>query len=415
MKRAAAVRKRINRKQDIVVIGAGIIGTVTARQLQQRYPDKRITLLDKEFGVGRHQTGHNSGVVHAGVYYRPGSLKARFCKQGLEETLRFCREQHLPVEQCGKLIVATNESEEARMQDLYRRCNENNVDCMLLDREQLRAMEPRINGIGAIHVPATAITDFTAVCRRMAELFTEAGGALWLNAGVTAIEENGGGVRLHTSAGVMEAGLMIACAGLQSDRLARLHGFETDFRIVPFRGEYYRLPDSRKDLIRHLIYPVPDPALPFLGVHLTRMIDGDITAGPNAVTGWKREGYGRFNIGLRDTVDVLSFPGFWKLAGRHAGYGLAELKNSFFRRCYLNAVRKYCPELTVRDLQPYPAGVRAQAVREDGSLVDDFLFLESPRSLHVCNAPSPAATSAIPIANHICDRLAPKIGYQKGN
>lgn len=402
-------------KHDIVVIGAGIIGTATAAQLQQRYPDRTIMLLDKESGVGRHQTGHNSGVIHAGVYYHPDSLKARFCKQGLEETLRFCREQHLPYEQCGKLIVATNEQENTRMQALYRRCTENNVDCALLDHEQLRAREPHINGIGAIHVPATAITDFTAVCRRMAELFAAAGGTLQLNAGVTAVEENDGGIRLHTSAGVMEAGWVVACAGLQSDRLARLHGFEPDFRIIPFRGEYYRLPDSRKDLIRHLIYPVPDPALPFLGVHLTRMIDGGITAGPNAVTGWKREGYGRFNIDLRDTVEVLAFPGFWKLAGRQFKYGLAELKNSLSRRSYLNAVRKYCPELTLQDLQPCPAGVRAQAVRSDGSMVEDFLFLESPRSLHVCNAPSPAATSAIPIANHICDRLAPKIGCQEGN
>ncbi len=367
-------------------------------------------MIDKEAGVGRHQTGHNSGVIHAGVYYHPDSLKARFCRQGLEETLRFCREQNLLFEQCGKLIVATDEQENARMQALYRRCDENKVDCALLDRGQLRAMEPHINGIGAIHVPATAITDFTSVCRRMAELFAAAGGSLQLNTGVAAIEENDGGIRLHTSAGVIEAGLVIACAGLHSDRLARLHGFRTDFRIVPFRGEYYRLPESRQDLIRHLIYPVPDPALPFLGVHLTRMIDGGITVGPNAVTGWKREGYGRFNINLRDTVDVLVFPGFWRMAGRHFKYGLAELKNSFFRRCYLNAVRKYCPELTLRDLQPHPAGVRAQAVRDDGNPVEDFLFLESPRSLHVCNAPSPAATSAIPIACHICDRLAPKIG-----
>jgi len=400
-------------KQAVAVIGAGIIGTATARELQRRYPNRRITLLDKEPSVGRHQTGHNSGVIHAGVYYRPGSLKARFCKQGLEETLHFCREQSLPFEQCGKLIVATNETERTRMQGLYKRCCENGVACSLLDGEQLRFREPRINGVGAIHVPTTAITDFRKVCGRMAELFAAAGGTLLLNTEVTAIRENDDAVRLYTTARVMEAGMVIVCAGLQSDRLARLHGFKTDFRIVPFRGEYYRLPDTRKDLIRHLIYPVPDPALPFLGVHLTRMIDGGIIAGPNAVAGWKREGYGCFNFDPRDTVDLLGFPGFWRLAGQHFKYALAELRNSLSRRSYLKTVRKYCPELTLQDLQPHPAGVRAQAVGNDGGLVDDFLFLKSPRSLHVCNAPSPAATSAMPIARYICDRMSMKVNYQE--
>ena len=395
-------------KYDFLVIGGGIIGVSTAWQLQLRYPDKRILLLEKEAYLAAHQTGHNSGVIHAGVYYQPGSLKARLCKDGVEKTLAFCREHRIPCEQCGKLLVATSDIEYSRMQDLWQRCQENEINAEWIKADKLRDLEPNIAGLGAIHVKTTGIVDYRLVCEKMADCFRSAGGHCEFNQEVIGIDEGDRQVEVQTGNDKFYTDFLIVCGGLMADRLARLHGLDVEFRIIPFRGEYYRLPDDKSGLIRHLIYPIPDPALPFLGVHITMMIDGSITVGPNAVLGWKREGYGKFNVDIGDTLDMVLFSGFWKVLRKNFINGLAELKNSFVKQGYLRLVQKYCPQLGIHDLLPYPAGIRAQAVTAEGELVHDFLFTESRRSLHVCNAPSPAATSSIPIGNYICDMISRK-------
>ena len=394
---------------DFAIIGGGIVGVSTAWQLLQRYPDNKILILEKEAELALHQTGHNSGVIHAGVYYQPGSLKADFCKKGVLKTIAFCREHRIPHEQCGKLLVATDEPEYKRMQALFERCQENGIEAYWINSEQLVDMEPNITGTGAIHVPATGIVDYREVCKKMADCFKEQGGICEFNTEITGIRENTREVTLYSRDKTYTANRLICCSGLMADRLVRLHGLRADFRIIPFRGEYYRLPDNRNSIIKHLIYPIPDPRVPFLGVHLTRMIDGSVTVGPNAVLAWKREGYGNVNFSIKDTMVMLRFSGFWKFLPGNLGNGLAEIKNSVFKRGYLNLVRKYCPQLTLKDLLPHPAGIRAQAVLGNGTLVHDFLFNESPRVLHVCNAPSPAATSAIPIGNYICDRIQKKL------
>ena len=394
---------------DFAVIGGGIVGASTAWQLQQRFPERKVVLVDKESRPASHQTGHNSGVIHAGVYYAPGSLKAQFCREGSAATLAFCDEHGIPVERCGKLLVATNDQEFERMKALYARCEENGITVDWIDAVGLQQLEPHIRGLGALRVPATAIVDYRLVTGRMLELFRQLGGEVRLSSEVVAIDEAPEQITVTTRAGQFTAGYLVACAGLMADRIARMAGLTIDFSIVPFRGEYYRLPARHNGIVSHLIYPIPDPALPFLGVHLTRMIDGSVTVGPNAVQGWRREGYGRFNFSLRDTLEMLIFPGTWRLLRRHYATGLAELRDSLWKRGYLRRVRKYCRELTLADLQPCPAGIRAQAVLRDGSLVHDFLFAESPRSLHVCNAPSPAATSAIPIGAHLVDKVIASI------
>ncbi len=396
-------------KYDYIVIGGGIVGVSTAWQLQQRFPEKKIVLLEKESACSQHQTGHNSGVVHAGVYYAPGSLKAKFCKAGVAATLAFCRENDIPLQQCGKLLVATTPLEVERMQALYKRCHENGIDVQLLDAAQLQAEEPNIVGLGAILVNDTAIVDYRRVTTRMAERFQALGGDVRLSHEVTDLEESPGYVRakaVHKGREVSFDGeFLIACSGLMADRTTRMLGIKTDFQIIPFRGEYYRLPAKYNDVVKHLIYPIPDPDLPFLGVHLTRMIDGSVTVGPNAVQGWKREGYGKINVSIRDVADMVTFSGFWRVLKKHFRTGLTETKNSLWKPGYLKLVQKYCPQISVKDLEPYPAGIRAQAVMANGDLVHDFLFAESPRSLHVCNAPSPAATSAIPIGDYICEQV----------
>ncbi|WP_028302395.1 L-2-hydroxyglutarate oxidase [Oceanospirillum beijerinckii] len=390
---------------DYLIIGGGIVGLSTAWQLQQQCPDKRIVLLEKESAFAQHQTGHNSGVIHAGVYYAPGSLKAEFCREGVEKTIQFCQDNGIKYDQCGKLLVATNPLEHERMLALYERCHQNQLDVELLDAAQLKEREPNIQGLGAILVKTTGIVDYRQVCNKMAERFRETGGQTLLNTQVTAMEEDSDEIRVQTNQGTFHCRYLICCSGLMADRMTRMLGIETDFQIVPFRGEYYRLPEDKSDVVKHLIYPIPDPDLPFLGVHLTRMIDGSVTVGPNAVQGWKREGYGKINISPTDIWDMVRFPGFWRVLKKHLFTGLVETKNSLWKPGYLKLVQKYCPSVKLQDLEPYPAGIRAQAVLKDGTLVHDFLFAESPRSLHVCNAPSPAATSAIPIGRHIVERV----------
>lgn len=396
------------KKYDLVLIGGGIVGVSTAWQMKLRHPDAAILLLEKESFLARHQTGRNSGVIHAGVYYQPGSLKAAFCKRGREKTLDFCRRFGLPFAQCGKLLVATDIAEYERMAALEIRCAQNGIDTERLTASELRNYEPNIVGLGALLVPATGITDYRRITEKMADLFRAMGGDIQVDTEIKALKEAKHSVAVQLSSGSIESQYVVACGGLMADRLAKMMGIGIDFRIIPFRGEYYRLSAKHNHLIRHLIYPIPDPELPFLGVHLTKMIDGSVTIGPNAVMGWKREGYGRFNFDLKDSLQMLGFPGFWKVAGNHLRTGLCEYRDSLYKPGYLKRVKKYCPTLTTADLLPYPAGIRAQAVMHDGSLVHDFLFAESSRSLHVCNAPSPAATSAIPIGAYLCDKVKAK-------
>lgn len=402
----------MNTDFDYVIVGGGIVGVSTAWQLKQHYPDKSILLIEKESGFSRHQTGHNSGVIHAGVYYAPGSLKADFCKRGVERTLAFCARHEIPVENCGKLLVATNAVEMQRMQALFERCRQNELDVELLDAVQLKLAEPNITGLGAIFVRATSIVNYRLVTEKMAQEFQQLGGVVCLGTEVIGLEESDEEIRVHCrhqgSALTFHSQFLVSCSGLMADRMTRMLGLETDFRIIPYRGEYYRLAPRHNQVVKHLIYPIPDPDLPFLGVHLTRMIDGSVTVGPNAVQGFKREGYGRLNVSLRDVWDMLRFGGFWKVTLKHARTGLMEMKDSLWKPGYLQRVQKYCPQIELSDLQPYPAGIRAQAVLADGTLVHDFLFAESPRSLHVCNAPSPAATSAIPIGEYLCQKIRDK-------
>lgn len=398
---------------DFIVVGGGIVGVSTAWQLKQRYPDSSVLVVEKESHVAQHQTGHNSGVVHAGVYYQPGSLKADFCKRGLKATIEFCHQHQIPVENCGKLLVATSELEMQRMQSLYQRCLQNGIEVELIDQKQLAALEPNISGLGAIRVTETSIVDYRKVTEVMAQQFSLLGGVVRLSTSVKAMQEYDDHVTLtclHNGVlSTLKCRQLVVCAGLMADRMATMIGIKIDFQIIPYRGEYYRLADKHRDVVNHLIYPIPDPELPFLGVHLTKMIDGSITVGPNAVQGWKREGYGSLNIDWRDCWQMLTFSGYWKVTLQHLRAGLFEFKNSIWKPGYLELVHKYCTSIALGDLKPYPAGIRAQAVKADGSLVHDFLFAQTSRSLHVCNAPSPAATSAIPIGEYICDKVAQQL------
>ena len=394
---------------DYIIVGGGILGISTAWQLHQRFPKKKLLLLEKESEYSKHQTGHNSGVIHAGVYYTPGSLKAKFCKAGIVATMAFCDQNDVLYDKCGKLLVATNKLEVERMHAIFERCQRNEIDVELLDAQQLKSLEPNIFGLCAIFVKETAIVNYQQITNKMVGLFVKMGGDARLNHKVVELRESKDDVTVivrHNGEKVAFKGrLLIACSGLMADRTTKMLGIPTDFKIIPFRGEYYQLPAKYNQIVNHLIYPIPDPDLPFLGVHLTRMIDGSVTVGPNAVLGWKREGYDKINISLLDLWDMVTFGGFWRVLTSHLKTGLIEIKNSLWKPGYLNLVQKYCPQLQLSDLKPYPAGVRAQAVMKDGSLVQDFLFAESPRSLHVCNAPSPAATSAIPIGGYICDKI----------
>ncbi len=400
-----AKMKKKNR-YDVVLVGGGIVGVSTAWHLKQLYPDASILLVEKENKLSTHQTGHNSGVVHAGVYYQPGSLKAEFCKQGAIETKAFCRKYGLPLVQCGKLLVATDDTEAERMEILERNCAVNGIKTVYLSSDALMKREPNITGVSALFVPDTAITDYVKITKKMADMFVSLGGEIVTGKEVIGLHEKTDVIVIRTKSGNIDAGYLIVCAGLMADRLVHMMGMNPDFRIVPFRGEYYRLHPKNNGIVNHLIYPIPDPSLPFLGVHLTIMIDGSVTVGPNAVLGWKREGYNRINFHERDVLEMLTFPGFWKLFRKNFISGLGEMRDSFFRSGYLKRIRKYCPKLSHSDLLFYPAGIRAQAVRNDGSLIHDFLFAQSKRSLHVCNAPSPAATAAIPIARHLCKKFS---------
>ena len=389
---------------DFCVIGGGIVGLATAMKLLERRPGASLVVLEKESGLGRHQTGHNSGVIHAGIYYTPGSLKAELCRRGSQATKDFCTEHGIPFEVCGKLLVATNALEAERMDVLYERSRTNQIDVERLDAQELKRREPNIRGVGALFVAATGIVDYRLVCDAMGRVIRAAGGTIELGVEVSDIRETAQEVVVAAGDRRWTAKRLVACAGLQSDRLARIAGMTIDHRIVPFRGEYYQLPPDKNEIVKSLIYPIPDPELPFLGIHLTRMIDGSVTVGPNAVLGFAREGYPKFSFNVRDVLDFASFPGFWKVVLKNRKSAMVETVNSLWKRGYLKQCQKYCPSLTLEDLGPYEAGIRAQAVMRDGTLVHDFLFVETDRMLHVGNAPSPAATSAIPIGEMIAEK-----------
>ncbi|TPL43556.1 L-2-hydroxyglutarate oxidase [Mesorhizobium sp. B2-4-6] len=391
---------------DLAIIGGGIVGLATAREVTRRFPGLSIVILEREDDVALHQTGRNSGVIHSGIYYQPGSLKARLCKEGVEATIRFCKDHDLPYEQCGKMLVATQASELDRMAALHERGLASGLPVERLSSAELRAREPHIQGVGALFVSTTGIVDYGLLARTMAKELKERGVEILFGATVDRISEEPPGLTIGAGMQLIKARNMIACAGIMADRIARLGGLDLDFRIVPFRGEYYRLGADRNDIVSHLIYPIPDPDLPFLGIHLTKMIGGYVTVGPNAVLAFARDGYRFGDVSLRDLAETLTYRGFRRLVGKNLSSGLSEMWNSLNKHAYLALCQRYCPELTVRDLQPHRPGIRAQAVLADGTLAHDFLIRETARSIHVCNAPSPAATSAIPIARELIDRAA---------
>ncbi len=386
---------------DVLVVGGGIIGLSTAYALSRDAPGTRVVVLEKEPGPARHQTGRNSGVVHSGIYYRPGSLKARFAVRGAAEMVKFCAEHGLPHRVTGKLIVATDRAELPRLHALVQRGRENGIPVRELGPAQISAYEPDVRGIAAIHVGTTGICDYGAVAARLADA---SGAEVRYGARVIAVDRRPWGVAARTADGrVVRARALVNCAGLHCDAVARLAGDDPDVRIVPFRGEYYEL--GRQDLVRGLVYPVPDPAFPFLGVHLTRGVDGGVHVGPNAVPALAREGYGRLDVRPRELAGTLTWPGTWAIARRHWRYGAGELHRSLSKQAFTQAVRRLLPQVTAEDLRPAPAGVRAQAVLRDGTLVDDFLIREAPRTVHVLNAPSPAATASLPIGREVARRV----------
>ena len=397
---------------DVAVIGGGIVGLSTAMQLTERYPGMSVVVLEKEPELASHQTGRNSGVIHAGVYYAPGSLKARFCREGVVATERFCDEHSIPYEQCGKLLVATDRDELPRMDALFERAKQNGIVIEKLDQMEVARREPRIRSLGGLWSPTTGIVDYGRIARTMADVVRERGGTILTNTEVLHIEEAPSGVVLETERDRVQARQVISAAGLQADRLARMAGVETDFRVIPFRGEYYRLGADKNDIVQSLIYPIPDPELPFLGVHLTKMIGGYVTVGPNAVLAFAREGYTFGDVNVNDLLEMARYSGFRKVIKANLKSGVQEMAGALVKARYLALCQRYCPELELDDLQPYRAGVRAQAVLPDGTMVHDFLIGETAHTIHVLNAPSPAATSAIPIGKHIIGLAEEKFGLK---
>lgn len=364
---------------DFVIIGGGIIGMSTAMQLIDVYPDARIALLEKESGPACHQTGHNSGVIHAGVYYTPGSLKAQFCLAGNRATKAFCDQNGIRYDNCGKMLVATSALEMDRMRALWERTAANGIEREWLNADELREREPNITGLGGIFVPSSGIVSYCEVTAAMAKIFQARGGEIIYNAEVSGLNEHKNGVVIRTrQGGEYEASTLISCSGLMADRLVKMLGLEPGFIICPFRGEYFRLAPEHNQIVNHLIYPIPDPTMPFLGVHLTRMIDGSVTVGPNAVLAFKREGYRKRDFSFSDTLEILGSSGIRRVLQNHLRSGLGEMKNSLCKSGYLRLVQKYCPRLSLSDLQPWPAGVRAQAVSPDGKLIDDFSVCHHP-------------------------------------
>lgn len=395
---------------DVAVIGGGIVGLATARQLQRIAPGRSVAVLEKEEAVGRHQSGRNSNVLHSGVYYAPGSRKARDCRAGKAEMEAFLAAEGLPHLRCGKLIVATSEDELPRLAELERRARANGAAVERIGAEEIRDREPGVAGLAALAVPESGVTDFGAVCRRLAERIAEAGGRVHLGATLRAVREDAAGVTLSTTTGELRCRVAVNCAGLHSDRVAALAGEVPAARIVPFRGEYFELRPEARSRVGGLVYPVPDPAFPFLGVHLTPTVEGGVHCGPNAVPAFSREGYRWTTVRPADLLASLTWPGTWRLAARYGGTALAELRRSLSRRAFARALARLAPGLEAADLVPAPAGVRAQAVLRDGRLVDDFLVQGSGRFVHVLNAPSPAATASLAIGRAVTAEAEKRMG-----
>ncbi|NTV99886.1 MAG: L-2-hydroxyglutarate oxidase [Oscillochloris sp.] len=390
---------------DYLIVGGGIVGLSTAMALGKQYPQARIAICEKESSWAAHQTGNNSGVIHAGVYYKPGSLKAKFARSGQRSMVEFCQEHDISYEVCGKLIVATAKNELERLENLYLRAQANGLDAKKISPEQIREREPHVRAVAGIYIPSTGIVNYTQVSEAYAQIISRQGGELHLNTRVRSIRERGDIVTVKTSQGKMQTRYLINCAGLHSDRVANMAHARTNMKIVPFRGEYYELVPEKRHLVKGLIYPVPNPNFPFLGVHFTRMIDGTVHAGPNAVLALKREGYKKTDIDLRDMSEVLSYPAFWKLAGKYMGEGLKEMLRSASKTLFVHSMQRIIPEIRAKDVVPTHAGVRAQALMHDGTLMDDFVIINSGRAIHVCNAPSPAATASIEIGKAIVERV----------
>ncbi len=382
---------------DVTIIGGGIVGLATANAVLQRFPGRRVMILEKENRLATHQTGRNSGVIHSGIYYKPGSFKAQLCRAGNASMVAFCKVHGIAHEVCGKVIVAAESSELAGLEKLHQRGIENGLAVRRLSLEELREIEPHCSGVAALHVPSTGIVNYTAVVARLAGLVQNAGGEVRCGAKVTGIRGN----VVETTAGTFETRQLINCAGLHSDRVARAAGAELEAKIIPFRGEYYTLKPEKASLVKTLIYPVPNPIFPFLGVHCTRMIDGSVHLGPNAVLAFAREGYTKTRVNGRDLAETLTFPGFWKLAAKHWRDGIQEIVRSFSRAAFVRALQRLVPAITEVDVVPCAAGVRAQALHANGALEDDFLIIKRPAAIHVCNAPSPAATASLEIGRTI--------------
>jgi L-2-hydroxyglutarate oxidase len=391
---------------DLAIIGGGIVGLATAYQFTRAFPGRSVVVLEKEATLAAHQTGRNSGVLHSGIYYKPGSLKATNCRAGKRLMEEFCAAEGVPYEICGKVIVAVDGSELPALERIHERGVANGVRCERIGPERLRELEPYAAGIAALHVPETGIVDYRAVCARLALCITEAGGTILTSARVVGLKTQATGVVVQSTAADVEARRVVNCAGLYSDRVTALGGPRPEAHIVPFRGEYFELKPAARHLVRNLIYPVPDPKFPFLGVHFTRLIGGGIECGPNAVLAFAREGYRKTDVDVRDLIETLAFPGFLRLASRHWRMGLGELWRSLSKAAFVRALQRLLPAIRTEDLEPAPSGVRAQAIMPDGSMVDDFFIAENDRVINVLNAPSPAATAALNIGTMIVERLA---------
>ncbi|HEU5238780.1 MAG TPA: L-2-hydroxyglutarate oxidase [Pyrinomonadaceae bacterium] len=389
---------------ELVIVGGGIVGLATALQSIRKKPGLRVAVLEKEAVFARHQTGHNSGVIHSGIYYKPGSLKAKNCVAGAARMVEFCREHSIPYDICGKVVVATDESERAGLDELMRRGTANGVPGLrMISIQELREIEPHCTGIAAMQVRGTGIVDYSKVAAKYAELIQQNGGQLRTGCEVQGIVRGNSEIVLETTRGPIKAARVINCAGLHSDRILKLTGEQRPYQIVPFRGEYYEIVPARRQLVKSLIYPVADPRFPFLGVHFTRRINGGIEAGPNAVLALKREGYKKTDFNLRDTVETAAFPGFWRMTAKYWRSGLGEYYRSLSKSAFTRALQKLVPEIQSSDLEPAGAGVRAQALDRSGKLLDDFVIVRSDRIIHVCNVPSPAATASLVIGEQIAE------------
>ncbi len=400
-------------RYNIVIVGGGIVGLAVALEITRRFPRIRLLLLEKEDHVGRHQSGHNSGVIHSGIYYKPGSLKAKLCVAGAAAMVEFCREHGIPHQICGKIIVATEEEEFPRLEELWRRGIANGLTGLKsIGPEELREIEPNATGLRAIVVPSTGITNYAAVCDKYAELISAQGGTILTSHTVRGLKRTANEILVETNRGAFSSTSLINCAGLFSDRISRMAGDDPQVMIVPFRGEYYDLVPERASPVRGLIYPVPDPRFPFLGVHFTRRVNGTVDAGPNAVLAFSREGYRRTDFNLRDLASSLSFPGFWRMSAKNWRSGLDEFHRSFSKAAFVRALQRLVPDVQSTDLISGGAGVRAQAVTREGALVDDFKFVPSDRMLHVLNVPSPAATASLMIGRSIVETAANTLGLK---